>query len=319
VALMGALAVGAGACLGLVVSSLMPAARARTVVSSHLAMVKPLVLPTAPQTFEPLTAEQALALNLKAPISKLDNPAALPFKALSASQTDRNRALTCLTMAIYYEAASESAEGQAAVAQVVLNRQRNPMFPKTICGVVFQGSNLPTGCQFSFTCDGSMGRRPSVTGWKRASDIAQSALDGHVERIVGEATHYHTIWVVPYWESSVIKVAQIGAHVFYRWSGGIGAPGSFAAQYAGNEPPPPIPAAPETDSPLAVSAAEAVQAAPPPPIVVAAIEPTKSAAEELALQTVQSGMPQNIDDTPPPPPGYFGRPTRAAQRLPMRW
>jgi spore germination cell wall hydrolase CwlJ-like protein len=193
-----------------------------------------------PQQFEQVSPQQAQLINAKIPISTLPNPSAEPFVLPTDDSADRMSAVTCLTMAVYYEAASQSDQGEAAVAQVVLNRLRNPLFPKTVCGVVFQGSTLPTGCQFTFTCDGSLGRRPSKAGWERARRIAERALDGYVEKSVGDATHYHTVWVVPYWQSTVIKVAQVGAHIFYRWAGPLGMPGAFRGQYAGSEVPSPL-------------------------------------------------------------------------------
>ena len=86
--------------------------------------------------------------------------AAKPFSLVGIGTNDRARALECLTAAIYYEAASESDDGQRAVAQVVLNRVRHPAFPGTVCGTVYQGSER-AGCQFSFACDGAMARAPS--------------------------------------------------------------------------------------------------------------------------------------------------------------
>lgn len=145
----------------------------------------------------------------------------------------RNMATDCLAAAIYYEAASESELGQRAVAQVVLNRVRHPAFPKSICGVVYQGMERSTGCQFTFTCDGSLARRPSEAGWARARRIALAALDGKVEPIVGTATHYHTDWVVPYWAPSLDKITMIGAHIFYRWKGFWGHRAAFDGAYAG--------------------------------------------------------------------------------------
>src|SRR5690606_26226798 len=124
---------------------------------------------------------------------------ARPFILESAAAEDRGRALSCLTAAIYYEAGAESANGQRAVAQVVLNRLRHPNFPKTVCGVVFEGAERATGCQFTFTCDGSLARAPSAAGWKRAEAVAEAALDGFVDEAVGHATHYHAVYVVPYW------------------------------------------------------------------------------------------------------------------------
>jgi spore germination cell wall hydrolase CwlJ-like protein len=121
----------------------------------------------------------------------------------------------CLALAIYYEARSESEVGQRAVAQVVLNRVRDPAYPDDVCGVVFQGHERRTGCQFSFTCDGSMARRPEGRAWIRARDIAASALAGRSDAPVGNATHYHTTAIRPYWAPSLTRVTTIGAHIFY--------------------------------------------------------------------------------------------------------
>ena len=132
-----------------------------------------------------------------------------------ASALDNARDLDCLTEAVYFEARGESARGQAAVAQVVLNRVANPSFPKTVCGVVFQGAAHP-GCQFSFACDGSMRRGLEAAAWDRARQIAERALAGVAAGGVGSATHFHTIDVQPYWGPSMLRVAQVGLHVFYR-------------------------------------------------------------------------------------------------------
>ena len=189
-----------------------------------------------PLAFRDMSAQDALAYNASIPLSAESNPAARPFVIRSATDIDRLRSIDCLTAAVYYEAAVEPIEGQRAVAQVVLNRLRHPAFPKTVCGVVFQGSDRGTGCQFTFTCDGSLARVPSAEGWARARKVAEEALDGKVYKPVGYATHYHTDWVVPYWSATLTKVANVGAHIFYRWEGGWGRPAAFRAGYAGAEP-----------------------------------------------------------------------------------
>ena len=158
-------------------------------------------------------------------------------------------ALTCLTQAVYYEAGFEPGTGQQAVAQVVLNRMRHPIFPHTVCGVVYQGADLKTGCQFSFTCDGSLAKTPQKDAWIRAQFVAEQALSGHVTQEVGGATHYHTQWVVPWWQPTVSKVAQVGAHIFYRWPGGLGLPGAFNMRYAGGEQIKATPNTPGLDGP----------------------------------------------------------------------
>ena len=126
------------------------------------------------------------------------------------------RDLDCLTQAVYFEARGESPAGQAAVAQVVLNRVRKAGFPKSICGVVFQGSARGTGCQFSFACDGSMSRGRETRAWAQARHIATRALAGAVMTAVGDATHFHTVHVAPDWSRDLRQVAQVGLHVFYR-------------------------------------------------------------------------------------------------------
>jgi hypothetical protein len=148
--------------------------------------------------------------------------------APAAARTSGRSSLDCLTSAIYYEARSESDEGQRAVAQVVLNRVRHPNYPKSVCGVVYQGSIRSTGCQFTFTCDGSLSRRPDADGWARARRLAAEALDGRGYAPIGNATHYHTKAVSPYWAPSLARLGSLGAHIFYA-SGGR-ARGSLPAE-----------------------------------------------------------------------------------------
>jgi hypothetical protein len=141
-----------------------------------------------------------------------------PFTA-SRDPAAYERSLDCLTQAIYYEARSQSDDGERAVAQVVLNRVRHPAFPNSVCGVVYQGSQRGTGCQFTFTCDGSMNRAVEPYAWARARRIAEAALHGDVYRPVGLATNYHTTAIHPYWAPTLIPQAIVGAHIFYRMPG----------------------------------------------------------------------------------------------------
>lgn len=159
---------------------------------------------------------------------------AKPFFSASVGMTHA-RAQECLAQAVWYEAASESEAGQRAVAQVVLNRVAHPSWPASVCGVVYQGSQRSTGCQFTFTCDGSLARRPSGATWARAERIAEEALSGKVYAPVGHATHYHTLWVNPYWAATLDHVGTIGAHRFYRLRGGSGERSAFTMAYAGRE------------------------------------------------------------------------------------
>ena len=180
-----------------------------------------------------LSMGEAKQINGVMPNSQFASPPAAPF-VLHAGAAEREQAVGCLTAAIYYEAALEPLEGQEAVAQVVINRMRHPGFPKSICGVVFQGSDRP-GCQFSFACDGSMARPPAAWAWKADRRVAEHALNGFVMREVGGATHYHTNWVVAAWTPTLIKVGQIGQHIFFRPTGPSGQPSAFNAVYQGGE------------------------------------------------------------------------------------
>ncbi len=186
----------------------------------------PLLLP---QDIKPISEEDALAENEKLPFSSAPVEWAPPLVVpLNAAQfIGRRSAMDCLTAAIYYEAAQESETGKRGVAQVVLNRARHPAFPNSVCGVVYQGSERRTGCQFTFTCDGSLARPPSRAGWDAARRVALAALSGYVEPRVGMATHYHADYVVPYWAPSLAKIVKIDRHIFYRWSGGWGRRSAF--------------------------------------------------------------------------------------------
>jgi spore germination cell wall hydrolase CwlJ-like protein len=161
---------------------------------------------------------------------------ARPFVFAAATPADRARALRCLTQGIYYEAALESTRGQEAVAQVILNRVRDPNYSSSVCGVVFEGAERVTGCQFSFTCDGSLARPPVAWAWDRARVVAERALSGHVAAEVGTATHYHADYVHPWWSPTLAKITQIGAHIFYRWKGLAGETAAFKQGYSGREP-----------------------------------------------------------------------------------
>jgi spore germination cell wall hydrolase CwlJ-like protein len=196
----------------------------------------PLEFTLSPDQLRALSPEDARTVNASIPISMQPNMPATPFTLLATATVDFARATDCLTAAIYYEAAFESPAGQSGVAQVVLNRTRNAAYPATVCGVVFQGSERQTGCQFSFTCDGALARLPDPVRWELARSAAIAALSGAVAPAVGNATHYHADYVSPYWAPKLNKIGQIGAHIFYRWPGSAGLPTAFSRSYAGGEP-----------------------------------------------------------------------------------
>jgi len=131
--------------------------------------------------------------------------------------TGADRQLDCLSRAVYYEARSEDTAGQLAVAEVVMNRVRDPRFPKSICEVVYQGQYRETGCQFTFTCDGSVRNKPSGIPWDRAKNVALNVMLGLNRPVTNKATHYHTDYVNPYWAPGLVETATIGTHIFYRF------------------------------------------------------------------------------------------------------
>ena len=127
----------------------------------------------------------------------------------------------CLANAIYFEARGETLRGQAAVAQVVLNRVRNPAYPATICGVVYQNQNLKNRCQFSFACDGKKDRIVNAKSYKVAGEIAMAVTAGKIFLPeVASSTHYYAQYVSPRWARSMEKMKKIGLHIFYRTYGG---------------------------------------------------------------------------------------------------
>jgi hypothetical protein len=158
---------------------------------------------------------------------------ARPFRAALGE-----RDLDCLADAVYYEARGETSQGQAAIAQVVLNRVRHPAFPKSVCGVVFQSAG--DDCQFSFACDGSMRRPKEAQAWSRAEQIAARALSGFVMPQVGEATSFHRASVSPGWGPGLMRVAQVGLHVFYRSGGHVGSGGAVRPSAPGSDGPRPV-------------------------------------------------------------------------------
>ncbi len=208
--------------------------------------------------------EQAKLINAALPFSTSPVQSAQPF-AIRGDDLDHRRALLCLTQAVYYEAGFEPLHGRRAVAQVVLNRMRHPAFPKSVCGVVYQGSSSPV-CQFSFVCDGSLYRPPATSAWREAKAVAAAALLGFVESSVGSATHYHANYVAPRWAPMLTKITQLGAHIFYRWPGSWGQRAAFTGRYIG-EPRDPLslrpPLRPAGEPGMADQALTLAQAGPP--------------------------------------------------------
>ena len=173
--------------------------------------------------------------NAAIPVSDLPIENVRSFLLAGAGEGNYATALKCLTQAVYYEAAVEPLDGKRAVAQVVINRMRHPAYPKSICGVVYQGSERRTGCQFSFTCDGALLRTPAAAAWMSAGAVAREALNGHIEASVGTSTHYHADYVLPKWAFQLGKIEQLGRHIFYRFNGSWGKSAAFIGRYSGLE------------------------------------------------------------------------------------
>jgi spore germination cell wall hydrolase CwlJ-like protein len=137
----------------------------------------------------------------------------LPASARSATE------VKCLATAVYFEARGEPEKGQIAVAQVVLNRLKNPAYPKTICGVVYQNKDKRNQCQFSFACDGIPDRITEEDAWNQSLALARRVLNDEQASYlpdIGASTHYHALYVRPDWARSMHKMERIGGHVFYK-------------------------------------------------------------------------------------------------------
>lgn len=256
--------------------------------------------------------EEAKLINAAMPFTSGPVLAARPFDLSTADPLDQRRALLCLTQAIYYEAGFEPIEGRRAVAQVVLNRMRHPAFPKSVCGVVYQGARQPV-CQFSFVCDGSLYRPPTAGAWKQAQAVAEAALNGVVEKSVGAATHYHANYVAPYWAPRLAKISAIGAHIFYRWPGAWGSTAAFTGRYIG-EPAdpaalrPPLRQAVLTDGSVVPLTGEPVVSGPPiaraPNDVGGLLDPSKGWTLNIPAPSEAGSASQAIaqKQAPLPPP-----------------
>lgn len=190
---------------------------------------------TNPEQLKPVSGDDAAMLNAKLPVSTAKNPPASPLALSLADRLNHTAGVDCLTEAVYYEAANEPIDGQRAVAQVILNRVRHPAYPKTICGVVYQGVERGRSCQFTFVCDGALARAPVPSLWRQAREVAVAALSGLVYAPVGLATHYHADYVFPYWAPTLVKSLVIGHHLFYRMPGGLGSKAAFDGVYQAAE------------------------------------------------------------------------------------
>lgn len=237
-----------------------------------------------------LGPDDARARNAQVRMAAVGPGTARPF-VFRGSAADRVRARDCLALAGMAEAGAGDGD-QRAVMQVILNRVRHPAFAKTVCGVVFEGSQRATGCQFSFTCDGSLSRRYADALWESSRLRAEQMLGGATFGPVGNATHFHADYVYPWWSPKLDKVAKIGAHIFFRWRGFWGTEAALSARYAGAEP-----------DPLALreKAIEVAEANPLP--ILSTLLESGAAVRSITAETVADGVspaPTSAPGSPAP-------------------
>jgi len=175
-------------------------------------------LSRTPTHFPEFAGQQATLIRSGVPrSSKISR--GLKFKGETENEY-QVRQRRCLATAIYFEARGESARGQLAVAQVVMNRVRSTLYPDTICGVVYQGQLRRTGCQFSFTCDGRADVPRDKGKWQQANVLAKRVTKGDSWLgDIGYATHYHANYVKPRWRREMSRIKSVGKHIFYRVKG----------------------------------------------------------------------------------------------------
>ena len=119
----------------------------------------------------------------------------------------------CLAKNIYHEAGVESRFGKFAVAQVTLNRLKSGRWGQNICSVVYAKS------QFSWTLyQKKRHETPRGPLWDQSRDVAHRVLrDGYRVAGLEDSTLYHAEYIrEPVWVKSVVKIQQIGQHIFYK-------------------------------------------------------------------------------------------------------
>ena len=184
-----------------------------------IASIEPGLVSAALDAIEGVSRPKApIPLNVSSELAYVRaNEPATVFNA-PAGMKVASKQSACLATAIYFEARGESYRGQAAVAQVVLNRVKHSVYPNTICGVVYQNQSRRNACQFSFACDGIPERVTETAAWNQSKEVAQKVLSGEVYLPeVANSTHYHATYVSPRWAPRLRKMTKIGLHIFYRF------------------------------------------------------------------------------------------------------
>ncbi len=198
-----------------------------------LASLNPADMPAAEPALPPVQLPSMIAV-LPRPAPPLS-----PAQRLNLTGKARERAEACLARAIYFEARNQPYRGQVAVAQVVINRVFSGIYPRDVCGVIYQNAHRRLACQFTFACDGKPESVTEWRPWRRAQRIAQKTLDGKLYlQAVGSATHYHATYVHPYWVREMRRYAREGIHLFYRpraWGNGSDEPIWSSAELSANQ------------------------------------------------------------------------------------
>tara|TARA_Y100000389_G_C17423552_1_gene498185 strand:- start:708 stop:1316 length:609 start_codon:yes stop_codon:yes gene_type:complete len=145
----------------------------------------------------------------------------------AAAQRHLEAQVKCLATNVYYETMASSLVDSMSVTDVVLNRVAHEKYPNTPCDVVHQsylndkGEPLRNKCQFSWYCDGKADEPQDQISWEQSIEHAAIMYTtGKWRGITEGATHYHATYVSPKWAQDYTKIAQIGAHIFYRQEDG---------------------------------------------------------------------------------------------------
>ena len=158
---------------------------------------------------------------------QMANELAIEQEAIRTAQAEEVKQIQCLATNIYYETMASSLIDSMAVTDVVLNRVEHEKYPSTPCEVVHQsylndkGEPLLNKCQFSWYCDGKADEPQNAEAWERSVNHAVTMFTTSKWRGITEgSTHYHATYVSPSWAKAFTKIAQMGAHIFYRMEDG---------------------------------------------------------------------------------------------------
>jgi N-acetylmuramoyl-L-alanine amidase len=202
----------AAAVIGFLMLAIGSSANAQDVAGSAASLAQPAVAVTTSQA-------PAASVTVKIPAAVATQAAWLykggwPLYAIVdkfATNAPLDEQTNCLATAVYFEARGESAEGQLAVARVVMNRAASGRYPPDWCSVVKQPA------QFSFVRHGEFPYADTNSAaWQKAEAVAELAAANVVPSVSNDVLWYHADYVAPTWRRSLQEVQQIGAHIFYR-------------------------------------------------------------------------------------------------------